>query len=80
MTKFTKPFYRVMDRAWLRDSNGIVYTGEALNLAMLMHVRKGRDRKREEELKDLLGVLPSDQPHNNSKTRRKPRKNARTDK
>lgn len=60
--KFIEPGGRVMDIAWMRDTNGIVYTGEALNLAMLMHLRKGRTAKQEEELKTVLGVFDDIKP------------------
>jgi hypothetical protein len=74
MTKYIAPgTTRFMDRAWLRD-NEIIYTGEALALAMLVHVKKGRDSKREEQFKDLMGVVPSEKAPNNRRGRRKPRK------
>lgn len=47
---------RVMDRAWLRDKkSGIIYTGEALSLAVLVHAKgKRRDRDHEREVAKLL--------------------------
>jgi hypothetical protein len=39
----------VMDRAWMRDSNGIIHEGEALLLAMLLKVKKGKHRTAEQE-------------------------------
>ncbi len=47
---------RIMDRAYYRDKNDIEHTGEALVLACLLYVRKGRTSKAEEELKDVLNV------------------------
>lgn len=44
-----------MDRAWMRDGSNI-HTGEALVLACLLHVRKKRTAKQEEELKEIMNV------------------------
>lgn len=46
----------VMDRAWMRDENGIEHTGEALLLAMLLKVKKGKNRtaEQEAELQEIL--------------------------
>jgi hypothetical protein len=46
---------RIMDRAWMRDGSNI-HTGEALVLACLLHVRKKRTAKQEEELKEIMNV------------------------
>jgi hypothetical protein len=62
--KFIEPGGRVMDIAWMRDTNGLVYTGEALNLAMLLHLRKERTAKQEEELKEVLGVFETGKEKN----------------
>lgn len=41
-------FYtRVLHRAYMHGEDGIVYTGEALALALLLHA-KGKDRNRKE--------------------------------
>lgn len=47
-----------MDRAWMRDEQGIVHTGEALVLACLLRVKKNKFRtaKDEQELKEVLEV------------------------
>jgi hypothetical protein len=43
MSKIREPFYRVMDRAYIRDGHG-THTGEALLLACLLHAKgKGRN-------------------------------------
>lgn len=46
----------VMDRAWMRDENGIVHTGEALMLAMLLKVKKSKNRTDEQvaELEEII--------------------------
>lgn len=56
MAKEIRPFERVMDRAWLRDKNGQIYTGEALVLAMLLKVKRGKSRTAndENELREIL--------------------------
>ena len=54
---------RVMDRAWMRDGENI-HTGEALVLACLMHVRKERTAKQEEELKKILDVYETGKTKN----------------
>lgn len=54
---------RVMDRAWMRDGKNI-HTGEALVLACLMHVRKERTVKQEEELKEILDVYATGETKN----------------
>ena len=54
---------RVMDRAWMRDGDNI-YSGEALVLACLMHVRKERTAKQEEELKKILDVYETGKTKN----------------
>jgi hypothetical protein len=46
---------RLVDRAWLRDGKNIHY-GEALKLACLLHVRKNRTARQEEELKEIMDV------------------------
>lgn len=50
------PFYRVMDRAWMRDKHGTVYHGEALTVLMLFNVKKGKNRttEQEQELEKIL--------------------------
>lgn len=53
--KYIEPGDRLMDKVWIRDGNNI-YTGEAALLACLLHVKKGRTVKAEEELKDILDV------------------------
>lgn len=40
---------RIMDRAWMRDKQGIVHEGEALLLAMLLKVKKNKNRTPEQE-------------------------------
>lgn len=47
---------RIMDRAWMRDEQGIIHEGEALLLAMLLKVKKGKHRtaQQEEELASIL--------------------------
>lgn len=56
LSHFIKPDKRVMDIAWMRDpKSGIVYTGEALSLALLLHAKgKGRTQEHEKELARLL--------------------------
>jgi hypothetical protein len=54
---------RVMDRAWMRDGENI-HSGEALVLACLMHVRKERTAKQEEELKKILDVYETGKTKN----------------
>lgn len=54
---------RVMDRAWMRDGENI-YSGEALVLACLMHVKKKRTAKQEEELKEILDVYATGETKN----------------
>lgn len=46
----------IMDRAWSRDSSGTVYEGEALMLAMLMKVKKSKNRtpEQEAELQEIM--------------------------
>lgn len=63
MTKFIEAGGRLMDIAWLRDK-GNIYSGEALVLACLLHVRKGRTAKQEEQLKEVLGVFETRPPKN----------------
>jgi len=46
---------RLVDRAWFRDGDNIHY-GEALKLACLLHVRKKRTARQEEELKEIMDV------------------------
>jgi hypothetical protein len=46
---------RLVDRAWFRDGENIHY-GEALKLACLLHVRKKRTARQEEELKEIMDV------------------------
>lgn len=45
----------VMDRAWGRDRNGTMYDGEALLLAMLLRVKKEKNRTdaQEKELQEI---------------------------
>lgn len=47
---------RIMDRAWMRDEQGIEHTGEALMLAMLLRVKKNKNRtaEQEQELEDII--------------------------
>lgn len=45
--------WRVMDMAWLRNSNTI-YDGEAVVLACLLKVKKRRNHNDEETMKDIL--------------------------
>jgi len=52
-----------MDMAWMRDGKNI-HSGEALVLACLLHVRKGRSAKQEEELKEVLGVFETGKAKN----------------
>jgi hypothetical protein len=47
---------RIMDRAYMRDSENIEHTGEALVLAMLLKVRKSKNRTVEQEM-ELMKVL-----------------------
>jgi hypothetical protein len=54
--KYIEPGRRVMDRGYFRDGENVHY-GEALVLACLLHIKKGRTSKREEELKDVLGIF-----------------------
>lgn len=49
-------FDRLQARAWLRDGDSIHYD-EALKLACLLHVRKGRSARQEEELKEIMEVF-----------------------
>lgn len=58
MAKHLPTGRRVMDVGWLRDENGIVHTGEALVLACLLKVKKGKKRTTEDEaeLKRVLRV------------------------
>lgn len=66
---------RLGQNSFFRDkASGIVYTDDALELAMMLKVRPGRNRQAEEDLKDVLNVLPQDKRPKNSKGRRKPRK------
>jgi hypothetical protein len=66
---------RLGENAFLRDpGSDIIHTGQALELACLLHCKKGRNRKAEEELKDVTGVLPPEKPRKNTRARRKPRK------
>lgn len=55
MTKEVQWGARLQDVAWMRDRKN-VYTGDALKLACLLHVRKGRNAKQEEELKEIFNV------------------------
>lgn len=48
-------FNALGSRAWMRDGKN-VHAGEALVLACLMHVKKGRTLRAEEELKMILDV------------------------
>lgn len=55
MAKDKAPFDRLMDKAWLRDkSTDAEYTGEALVLACLLKVRKGRNTDVEKELERIM--------------------------
>lgn len=54
MTKFIKPFYRVMDRAYIRDGK-TVHTGEALLLACLLHT-KGQGRN-SDDMRDVQKIM-----------------------
>lgn len=54
-TKFIKPGRRVMDMAWLRQGN-IIYTGEAMMLACLLHV-KGDKARPTQDVKQIAEML-----------------------
>lgn len=45
---------KIVEMAWLRDSSGIEHSGEALLLACLLNVKKGRNYHNEEQMKDIL--------------------------
>jgi hypothetical protein len=60
---------RVMDRAWMRDGNN-VYTGEALVLACLLHVKKERTVEQEEELKEIMEVYAPSKRKNSSRNKK----------
>ena len=48
-------FTRVLHRAYMRGEDGIVYTGEALALALLLHAKgKERTRKEVEQIGQML--------------------------
>lgn len=49
-----QPFYRVMDRAYLRDGK-TVHSGEALLLACLLHA-KGTSRKGK-DMNDVRAIM-----------------------
>jgi hypothetical protein len=48
MAKYADTFYRLSTRAFLRGKDDIVYTGEQLMLALLLHA-KGNGRGSEDE-------------------------------
>jgi hypothetical protein len=60
---------RVMDRAWMRDGKN-VYTGEALVLACLLHVKKQRTAEQEEELKEIMEVYAPSKRKNPSRNKK----------
>jgi hypothetical protein len=67
--KFIEPGGRLMDLAWMRDK-GNIYSGEALVLACLLHVRKERTAKQEEELKEVLGVFEAGETKNSRRSKK----------
>ena len=53
--KGSKVGNRIMDRAWLRDADGVVHTGEALLLACLLHAKgKGRNTNGMTEVQRIM--------------------------
>lgn len=44
-----KGFYKIGESAWMRDTKGNIYSGEALLVALLMRA-KGKRRGTEEEV------------------------------
>ena len=54
-SKFIRPGRRVMDVAWLRQGN-IIYTGEAMMLACLLHVKgdKSRPKQAVQQIAEML--------------------------
>jgi hypothetical protein len=75
MTKFIEAGGRLMDIAWLRDKENI-YSGEALVLACLLHVRKERTAKQEEELKELFDVFETGTPKNSRRSAKNKKRNS----
>jgi hypothetical protein len=74
MAKYIEPGGRVMDRGYFRDGDNIHY-GEALVLACLLHVRKDRTAKQEEELKEVLGVFEESQTENPRRSKKNKNRN-----
>jgi hypothetical protein len=60
-----------MDRAWMRDKHGVVYTGEALVLACLLHA-KGKTRRGQAEVEQVAKMMRD--PNLNRKKQNKPKK------
>jgi len=54
--KYIEAGRRLMDVAFFRDGDNIYY-GEAMVLACLLHVKKKRTSKQEEELKQIMKVF-----------------------
>lgn len=54
----------IMDRAWMRDENGIIHEGEALLLAMLLKVKKSKNRtaEQEAELEEIIAKKSNTRP------------------
>jgi hypothetical protein len=73
--KFIEPGGRLMDMAWMRDGKNI-HSGEALVLACLLHVRKGRTAKQEEELKEVLGVFETGKAKNTRRGKKNKERNS----
>ena len=53
-SKFTTPYSRVMDLAFMRDSQDNIYTDEALVLACLLHAKGKRNQENVREVAKLL--------------------------
>lgn len=66
---------RVMDRAWMRDGKN-VYTGEALVLACLLHVKKERTQEQEEELKEIMDVYATGKRKNPKRNKKNKNNNS----
>jgi hypothetical protein len=49
----------IMDRAWMRDKDGNIHEGEALMLAMLLKVKKSKNRTAEQEAELEEIISPS---------------------
>lgn len=61
--------FRVMDLAWYRDRQGVLHCGEQLMLACLFKVKKKRNYKDEESLKDVLQVFEGKTNASNQRSR-----------